>query len=60
MLQETIINEYMYILQRLTRGYKEDLSLITNQILFLENRDKLTDPDYYEGKLFRRNIAMQQ
>lgn len=60
MLQETIINEYMYILQRLTRGYKEDLSLITNQILFLENRDKLTDPDYYESKLFRTNIAMQQ
>ena len=49
----------MYLLQRLNRGYKDDLSLITNQILFLENRDKLTDPDYYERKLFRSNIAMQ-
>ena len=43
MLQEEIINNYMNILERIKRGYKEDLGLLMNQIMFYEYRNKLNN-----------------
>ena len=59
MLQEEIINNYMNILERIKRGYKEDLGLLMNQIMFYEYRNKLNNPEVYERKLFGGNLALQ-
>lgn len=49
----------MNILNHMVRGYRDNLDLIIDQILYYEYKDKLTDPDKYGRKLFKGNLAMQ-
>lgn len=50
----------MTLIHRLTRGYKDSLDHITNQILFLEYSDKLPNSEVYARKLFGGHLALQQ
>jgi hypothetical protein len=44
-----IINKYLYLVHRLERGYREDLTEIVDLIFLEKYKDKLP---YYESRLY--------